>query len=138
MGFEVFTKKMAPLGKQPSVTIQKRGLISINRSAHALMGEPVAVELLYDREQRIVGLRPATEDVPHAYPLRPQSNKQEGSGPLMVAGTAFTQFYEIDTTVSKRWTPAMQDGVLCIDLKQEGIEATSNRSRAQARQNEED
>jgi hypothetical protein len=135
MAFEVFNKKLAPLSKGPSVTIQKRGLMSINRAAYALLGEPQAVELLFDRESKMIGLRPIEETAAHAYPLRPQSNKQD-SGPLMVAGTAFTQYYEIDTTVSKRWVPKLEDGILCIDLKQEGVIATSNRTRARDSQDD--
>ncbi|MEU0521717.1 hypothetical protein [Streptosporangium sp. NPDC006007] len=126
MGFEVFEKRMAPLGKAPSVTIQKRGLFSLNRAAHALMGAPKTVELLYDRSERIVGLRPIDEDAPHAYILRPQSSVKD-TGPLLLAGTAFTTFYGIDTTVSRRWTPTMEDGILCIDLKKHGVEIIGNR-----------
>lgn len=135
MAFEVFNKKLAPLTKGPSVTIQKRGLISINRAAFAMLGEPSAVELLFDRESRVIGLRAIDETAAHAYPLRPQSNKQ-GTGPLILAGTAFTQYYEIDTAVSKRWVPTLVDGMLCIDLKQEGVVATSNRIKPRDRQND--
>ncbi len=129
MPFEVFNKKLAPLAKGPSVTIQKRGLMSVNRAAYALLGEPKAVELLFDKDERVIGLRPVDESAPHAYPLRPQSSKS-GSGPLMLAGTAFTHYYGIDTSVSMRWVPTLQGDVLCIDLKQEGVIATSNRTRA--------
>lgn len=131
MNFEVFDKRLAPLTRTPSVTIQKRGLMSLNRAAYALLGEPKLVELLYDRDERVIGLRPVDEDTPHGYPLRAQSNKQD-TGPLMLAGTAFTQHYDIDTSTSRRWVPTLQEGVLCIDLKQEGVEATSNRGRARA------
>lgn len=126
MGFEVFEKRMAPLGKAPSVTIQKRGLFSLNRAAHALLGEPKTVELLYDRAERVVGLRPINEDAPHAYALRPQSSARD-TGPLLLAGTAFTTYYGIDTSVSRRWVPKMQDDILCIDLKEPGVEIIGNR-----------
>jgi hypothetical protein len=125
--FEVFEKRMAPLGKAPSVTIQKRGLFSINRAAHALLAEPETVELLYDREARIVGLRPVDPAVPHAYIMRPQSSNRD-TGPLIVAGTAFTQYYNIDTTVSRRWVPELRDGILCIDLDGPSVEIVGNRS----------
>ena len=36
-GFEVFDKRMTPLAKAPSVTIQRRGVISLNRVAHDLI-----------------------------------------------------------------------------------------------------
>lgn len=128
MPFEVFTKRMAPLGKKPSVTIQKRGLFSINRAAHALLGEPKTVELLFDRQDHVVGMRAVDEDAPHAYVLRPQSPAKD-TGPLIIAGGLFTQFYEIDTSVSRRWIPTFEDGILRVDLKTEGVIATSNRGR---------
>lgn len=127
MGFEVFDKRMAPLAKAPSVTIQRKGIISINRAAYALMGEPATVELLYDKDRKVVGLRGADESVPHAYEVRAQSASKE-TGPLIVAGTAFTNFYKIDTTVSRRWQPFVEDGILCIDLASGGVEIRGNRS----------
>ncbi|WP_410666973.1 hypothetical protein [Amycolatopsis sp. cmx-4-68] len=131
MPFEVFTQKMVPLARVPSVTIQKRGLMSMNRSAYALLGEPSAVELLYDSEAKVVGLRGVEESVPHAYPVRPQSRNHE-TGPLLVAATAFAQYYGLDTTVSKRWVPEMKDGILCIDLKEPGAIVKGNRTRSSA------
>ncbi len=127
MAFEVFDKRMAPLGKTPSVTIQKKGIFSLNRAAAALMDNPQAVELLFDKEEQIIGLRPIDEASPHAYPLRPQSAHKE-TGPLLLGGTLFVQHYNIDTAISRRWVPTWQDGILCIDLKQPGTEVSSNRS----------
>lgn len=128
MGFEVFDKRHAALGKAPSVTIQKRGLFSINRAAHALIGSPGTIELLYDKDQQIVGLRPTADDTPHGYTVRPQSPTKD-TGPVIVAGTAFTQYYDIDTSMSRRWTPSVDGGILCIDLKDPGTPIVGNRSR---------
>ena len=50
----------------------------------------------------------------------------------MVSGTAFTKYWNIDTEVSRRYPALMQDGVLCIDLKAEGTEVTSNRRKKPA------
>lgn len=124
--FEVFTKRMIPLVKQPFVTIQKRGTISINASSYAALGSPEAVELLYDPAERIVGLRGVDPRSQHAYPLRAAGGKEDG--PYVVSGTAFTKFYGIDTEVSRRWVGVLQDGVLCIDLTTEGTTVSSNRS----------
>lgn len=123
--FEVFTKRMVPLAEKPYVTIQKRGNIAINRSAHAALGEPAAVELLYDPKDEIIGLRAVSPEVEHAYPLRPQGGKE--IGPYLVAGIAFTKFYRIDTTVARRWRATMNDDVLCIDLKGDSTVVSSNR-----------
>jgi len=131
MGFEVFKKSSAPLAKVPSVTIQRRGLISLNRSAYSLIGDPEAVELLYDRSDRVIGLRPAELTSPNAYPVRAQGS--EDTGPLLVAGQMFTKYYGIDTTQAIRYVdPKVVDGILCIDLKSEGQAVTSNRSRPKA------
>ncbi len=126
-GFEIFTKRMAPLGKTPGVTIQKRGTITINRAAYALLGEPKAVELLFDRDKHLVGLRPVDKTAQHAYSLRTQGSGD--TGPMVVAGTAFTNYYKIDTSVSRRWIPALENDILVLDLDK-GVEITSNRKRA--------
>lgn len=126
MAFEVFQKGSAPLPKVPSVTIQKRGLLSLNRAAYALIGSPNAVELLWDPDQRVIGIRPSDEANPNAYPARPQS--KAGKGPILVAGSMFTQYYEIDTAQSLRYVPVEQGGILCIDLTHPGQPVNNNRS----------
>lgn len=126
--FETFTKRMVPLAKAPYVTVQKRGTMSFNAAAHAAMGSPDAVELLYAKEERIIGVRGVNPSVEHAYPIRATGGKVD-TGTWMVSGRAFTQFYGIDTEVARRY-PAVMDGeVLCIDLKSEGTVVTSNRNR---------
>jgi len=126
MAFEVFDKRNAPLAKSPSITIQKRGIFSINKAAHKLIGEAETVELLYDRENQVIGLRPA-EVSPHAYAIRSQTNRDGGQA--ILSGSAFTQYYEIDTTVSRRWEPRVVDGILCIDLKGPSTEVHGNRAK---------
>lgn len=126
MSFEVFDKRLAPLAKAPSVTIQKRGIFSINKAAHKLIGEPVSVELLFDKENDIVALRPSTEA--HAYAFRPQSSRAD-TGQVVMSATAFTQYYEIDTSISRRYKPYEQDGMLCIDLRGSSVKVVGNRSK---------
>jgi hypothetical protein len=128
--FETFTKRMTPLVKQPYVTIQKRGTISLNASAHAALGSPEAIELLYDAQEKIIGFRGVAKTAEHAYPVRAQAGKSVG--PYIVSGTAFVRYYGIDTTVSRRFVGALEGNVLCIDLKLEGTVVTSNRSQEAA------
>ncbi len=125
MGFEVFDKRMTPLAKAPSVTIQKRGIFSINRAAHRLIGEPETVELLYDRDSRIIAMRPSSEL--HAYTIRPQTSKEAGQ--VILSATAFTQYFDIDTSVSRRYTPYEEEGMLCINLAGPSIEIRGNRTK---------
>src|ERR1700728_368181 len=127
--FEVFRKRMAPLVKTPYVTIQKRGVLSINAAAYTALGQPEAVELLYDPDEKIVGLRRTERDSEHAYPVRTTASQSEST--FMVSATAFTKYYGIDTTTSVRRPARMDSEVLCVDLKDPGTAIVGNRVRVE-------
>ncbi|KUG58516.1 hypothetical protein AVL61_16800 [Kocuria rosea subsp. polaris] len=130
MPFEVFDKRMTPLAKAPSVTIQKRGVISLNKAAHDLVDNAETVELLYDRDRHVMALRATDDTSPHAYAVR--NGSKRGPGQAMVSATAFTAHYEIDTTATRRWKPFVEDGMLCVDLTEEGTVITGNRTKVVA------
>jgi hypothetical protein len=127
MAFETFKRQRARPNESPYVTIQRRGTFSFNRAAFSALGEPKAVELLFDREEQLIGVRRVDPTVEHAYIVRPLNR----GATWLISGTAFANYYEIDTSVSRRWAakPAA-DGFLVIDLKEAGQEVTSNRRRA--------
>ena len=127
MPFEVFDKRMTPLAKAPSVTVQKRGVISLNKAAHDLVDNAETVELLYDRDRQVMALRAADDSSPHAYAVR--NGSKRGPGQAIVSATAFTQHYGIDTTATRRWKPFMEEGMLCVDLSEEGTVITGNRTK---------
>ena len=135
MAFKVFEKGSAPVATIPSVTLQKRGLISLNRAAFNLIGAPEAVELLWDEERRVIGLRAAPIDRPNAYPARPQSSKSV-RGPVLIGGSLFTRFIGLDTSEAHRWAPTVEDEILCIDLKTPGQPVHSNRTKAARQEGE--
>lgn len=126
MAFEVYEKGSAPVATVPSVTVQKRGLISLNRAAFKLLGEPPAVLLLWDSEREVIGLRGVPLDAANAYPVRPQTSNST-KGPLLVAGGLFTKFIGLNTETAYRWKPRMEDEVLCIDVGTPGAKVNSNR-----------
>ena len=127
MPFEVFDKRMTPLAKAPSVTIQKRGVISLNKAAHDLIDNTETVELLFDRDRQVMAVRATDDSSPHAYAVRSASKR--GPGQAVVSATAFTAHYGIDTTDTRRWKPFVEDGMLCVDLSQEGTVITGNRTK---------
>ena len=126
--FETFTKRMAPLARAPYVTIQRRGTVSLNKAAHLALGEAEAVELLYDKQARIVGLRGVPLSSPHAYALRGAGGKEDGATTFLFSGTAFVKFYGIDTSESRRWEAELVDDILCVSLDSEATLVTGNRS----------
>lgn len=105
------------------VTIQRRGTFGFNAAARAAIGDPEAVELLYDPEARLIGFRPADPALPHSYALR----KQGGSNSWIVAGQAFTVRFGIPTGTALKYGATTEDGVLVVDLKTTGTDATGPR-----------
>lgn len=126
MAFDVFLKQRQPATTDPAVTIQKRGAFSLNARAFADLGDPNAVELLYDADERLIGIRPSTLDSRNAYPVRVVT---KGSSSYLVTGTAFANYYGIPLGTARRWIGRMQDGMLILDLKEPGDEVTSNRAK---------
>lgn len=124
MAFETFTKRMIPLAKEPYATVQKKGIISLNAPAHQLLGGPRAVELLYDADEQLIGLRPVDQSVEHAYLIRGEPGQATS---FLLSGTAFVKHYGIDVSQSVRRPVKMIDGMLVIDLKDPGTVVTGNR-----------
>lgn len=129
MAFEEFRKRAAPMPKSPSLTFQKHGTVSLNRPAMDLLGHPKYVVFMYDRDDRIVGLRP-TDSENDGYQVRPAPAKgvpEEQAATFVISGRAFLKYYEITPTSSQRFTPYVTDGVLCVDLKGPAEPVSSNR-----------
>ena len=130
MPFEVFDKRSVPTTDQPWMTIQKGGTLSLNRAAFEALGSPEAVQLLFDREEQIIGFKVADPESPIAYPVRQTSpKKQSKNSNWVVAGTAFTKHYGIDASSARRFRSKMENEILMVDLKQEHADATGPRAR---------
>jgi hypothetical protein len=127
MAFETFQKNRMPSKGQPAITIQKRGALSLNNAAFEAIGSPSFVELLYDREERLIGMRSSDEGTSHAYAVRGTGINQ---ATRVVSGKAFLAYYDIPRDVARRWNAEERDGILIIDLKQPGTEVSGHISRA--------
>lgn len=125
MAWEVFDKRHAPMKGTPSVTVQRRGILSINGPAHALINKAQVVELLFDPARGVMGLKPA-DPSPRTYELRNPSK----TGQTLLSAVAFMDAYEIDTSVSRRYDPFVEEGMLCINLSGPSSEIHGNRSKA--------
>ncbi|WP_062737489.1 hypothetical protein [Kocuria turfanensis] len=112
------------------MTIQKRGVISLNKAAHDLIGNAETVELLFDRDRQVMAVRATDDSSPHAYVVR--NGSKRGPGQAIVSATAFTAHYGIDTTATRRWKPFVEDDMLCVDLTTEGTVITGNRTKPTA------
>ena len=128
--FERFDKRGARLVKTPELTIQAKGTMSMNAAALNLIGDPEAIEFLYDPDAKVIGIRPVIPEDSHAYPIRGVGGKPNKSpNSYIIAGTAFLKFYEIPFGEPIRREVKAVDGVLIVDLNDPGRVVTSNRSR---------
>jgi hypothetical protein len=123
--FIPFDRHAPPPTGSPFVTIQRDGnLITINRAAYQLLQSPQSVELSYDPDEKLIGIRAIKSTDPRSYPVRTQ-----GGHTFEIAGRAFTQYWSIDTSVARRYKVYMEGVYLIVDLKSEGIDVTGVRSK---------
>jgi hypothetical protein len=116
-----------PSTQTPAITIQKRAAISFNTAAFEALGKPRAVELLYDREEQLIAIKPASASSPNGYVVR---GVGKSGATHVVSGKAFLNYYGIPFDAARRWTAELQDDMLVIDLKGPGADVTGHSSRA--------
>jgi hypothetical protein len=126
MAFEVFDKRTSGITKSPFVTIQKGGYFSLNKAAVHAMGDPEAVELLFDPSENLIGFRPVPSTNPRSFPVRLMG---QNASTYMISGGAFTRHYDIDSTESRRYGVEMKDGILILDLKGESVNVSTRPRR---------
>lgn len=122
--FEVFKKRTPPPPAQATITIQGRGILSLNRTAYDLLGHPKAVELLFDPAERIMGLRAVDVAGEDSYPLR-SAGKTDTT--FLVSAVAFTKYYDLPRDSSRRYEAYMDGDVLCVNMSEPGEVVSSNR-----------
>jgi hypothetical protein len=124
--FETFEKRRTPPASEPLVTLLKTGVISMNVVSYDLLGRPDHIEFAYAKLERIIALRPVRERTQFSYPIR---ELMSGSGGTFSASAkAFLQFYGVPLDSSVRRVAFLDDGLLCIDLNDPGIDVTTNRT----------
>lgn len=124
--FDVFERKYARVSRDPTMTVTVRGTFNLNEPAFELLGKPDAVVLLYDRTERIIGLRPAGQDEPNAYLVRPL-----GAGHTRTAVVReFCTWIGADLSEARRYPLEMDgDGLGCVRLSGPFKVVTGNRNR---------
>ena len=131
MPFVEFDKRAASASKAPFVTLQRKGPLSLNQAAYELVGRPEAVTLLYDEDEKLIGVKPASISQPRALPVRAQG---EDANTYVIAGQAFCKHFGIDTSTARRYAVEMRDDLLVVDLKSDSTDVTGPRARSRERE----
>jgi hypothetical protein len=124
--FEVFDKAQTPFSGEPHLTIQKRGTITLNAASYALLDAPAAVELLFDPDEQLLGLRSQDRRLPHVSFVR-KANRSPG-GPWVVSAMAFVHHYGIDTSVARQRVAFLDEDVLCVRTDDPGSVVSRDRT----------
>jgi len=131
-GFKVYEKQRTSPGALPQVTVQARGIFSLNPSAYKALGNSEFVELLYSEDQRAVALRAVESETQTSYQVRSANN----GGTFNVAGKAFMVYHDISLPDSRRYTPQhAQDGIIVIRLEDDPY-VTLHSTRGSSRESE--
>jgi hypothetical protein len=133
--FELWDKRAAGKVRTPTITVQRKGILSLNSSAAHLIaggehpGDELPVELLYAKAEEIIGIRKAATEHPSVYIMR----KQKQSDSYLISARAFTIYHAINTDESRRFTAhdygngiigvALTDNYTSVNREVEGEEA---------------
>ena len=118
-------RRARPTPGKPTVGIQGGGRnLSLNRAAVEALGSPEAVELLYDPDESLIGIRAA----PKTVATFPVVGLARGASTCLIAATALVKAMGIDAAEAKRYDAQMIDDILTVDLKT-GVSASRGPAR---------
>ena len=123
--FEEFDRTARPADGTVTITWQKRGQVGLSKAAYNALGEPEAVKLYFDREQRVMGIKAAVLQDPNAIRVK----QQPRSSSHMFSGNAFASRYGIPLGEARKYRAEMHGDILTVDLKQEPINASRGASK---------
>ena len=115
MAFEAFNKKdAAAANKDAEMTVLSNGLISLTWRAFEMLGQPDAVQFLFDESRSVIALNPVDKDDDNAYATR--RPKDGAKGAVSVRGTTMLRYYDLEVSDTYKATPFMEDGYLCFEI----------------------
>ena len=101
------------------VTLNTKGLFYLNPVALKALGEPDAVQVMFDRRQAVIGILRTSIEKKGAFLLKRKLAQGPGSGKCFYAGS-FCKKYKLYPKEIKLFTDAHvdRDGILILDLNQ--------------------
>lgn len=111
-GWELFTGRAKQVVKHQMVSVQTRGNIAFNKLSYEALGEPEALELLFNPKINSFALRRGDPTLHTSYPVR----KQPKSISYIVSAQAFCNQYGIPIDRTRRYIGEFENGMLVVDL----------------------
>lgn len=122
--WEEFTQKNSGSADVIRVSLNPRGIFTLNQKAVSLLDAPEAVVFMFDKANKLIGLKASSADVNHAYELK----RQGESHSYLIRAKSFCNFYgiHIDKTIVFN-DIQMEDGVIILQI--DNITETERRTR---------
>lgn len=115
--FKVFAGKAKKNSPNPLVSIQVRGVLTLNKAALDQLGEPEYVHLLYS-DAGEVAIQATTADSPLAYQLR--QNGKNDTGTRVISAKAFFDAVGVDYSKTRPVKMTIEeDGLGVLDVSQD-------------------
>ena len=96
------------------VSMDKRGVITINATCYKLLGKPVAANLYYSRADDMIAIEPVhSSRLPTAFPFRQNSSAR------YLNAAPFCRHFRIKLDATQRFlSPEVRDGALHLKLSE--------------------
>lgn len=107
---------------EPRVSVQKTGILTLNKAAFKALGEPDAVVLLFDKTSRVLAFRPASLENPKAFAVK----RYGAASSYSVYGLPLLKHYGVDHSESRRYRATMTEGLLTVPIERD-ISGGANR-----------
>src|SRR5215470_19291959 len=113
------------------VTMNPRGFIVMSRVVYERLGAPKAVELLFDKVNNRIGLKPTSPQMRDAYPVGPSGRH----GGKIVRAYRLMQEYGLDLpeTIQFHNAEIDTDGILILDLRTARVSSRAKGSKKEAK-----
>lgn len=100
------------------ITLSSRGVMLFNNRAYQAMGSPGAVELMFDEENGVIGLRPRDIRFQNAFPMKNEAKDAKKYQYRRINAASFCKHFDIKPKSTILFTqPDMDDnGTLLLDL----------------------
>lgn len=97
----------------PRVTLNKRGVMLLNRRAVEAIKAPAAVVLLFDKNNGVIGLLPAEADRRNAFPVK----QKDRSGNHTIHVNPFCRHFKIKVDATVQFEDVeIDEGLMRLDL----------------------
>ena len=113
--WELFERKSTGrVAKTMRVSLNERGGFALNQKVFDDLKQPKAIEMYFDKINKLVGIKACDPEETHAYEIKQQGKSKS----YLVRAMAFCTTYSIKVTGTMVFVePTIEDGYLVLDLK---------------------